>query len=95
MYVKWARPTKERERDREKERDVCWDNQWGVKGLPFSLLFLISQFGKVSSGTPLMSACYGRVSEPDQLGVQCTLVCAAIIHVNEYTQVSRLRLVIE
>ena len=29
-----------------------------------------------------MSACYGRVSEPDQLGVQCTLVCAAIIHVN-------------
>ena len=81
---------------------MCWDNQWGVKGLPFSLLFLmwprtavrflISQFCRVSSGTPLMSACYGRVSEPDQLGVQCTLVCAAIIHVNGYTQVSRLRL---
>ena len=50
--------------------------------------FLISQFGKVSSGTPLMSACYGRVSEPDQLGVQCTLVCAEIIHVNGiYTSV--------
>ena len=32
--------------------------------------------------TPLMSACYGTVSEPDQLGLQCTLVCAAIIHVN-------------
>ena len=50
--------------------------------------FLISQFGKVSGRTPLMSACYGRVSEPDQLGVQCTLVCAAIIHVNGiYTSV--------
>ena len=35
-----------------------------------------------------MSACYGRVSEPDQLGVQCTLVCAEIIHVNGiYTSV--------
>ena len=35
-----------------------------------------------------MSACYGRVSEPDQLGVQCTLVCATIIHVNGiYTSV--------
>ena len=52
--------------------------------------FLISQFGKVhvSGETPLMSACYGRVSEPDQLGVQSTLVCAAIIHVNGiYTSV--------